>query len=501
MAPIRKMLIVGGGTAGWMTAAWFSRSRQLPLEITLVESDDIGTVGVGEATVPSFRRFNDIVGVNEDEMMRDTRATFKLAVEFVDWGAVGERYYHPFGSNGRRYNGFPFHLVWLDSLLQGAGIPLSAYNLQALACDHARFMRPMGENSPLADITYALQFDASLYARFLRRLSEGRGVKRVEGKITQVQHRDDGFVDAVVLDNGQRLEADLFVDCSGFRSLLVGDAFKTPFIDWSHWLPCDRAVFTPSENHGPLLPYTRATAHTAGWQWRIPLQHRIGNGHVYASAFISDEEATRTLLDNLDGHALAEPRFLRFRAGRRRDFWVKNCVAIGLSSGFLEPLESTSIYLIQGAIGRLQTLFPDMSFAQGEIDTFNRETIREIEDIRDFLILHYKLTRRDDSDFWNHCRTMDVPDRLTERMALYASFGRIYEESREQFGQASWLAVMNGQGLRPRASEPNIAGINQAQGPEGIRQWLGDMRQTIQACCDHMPSHEAFLRANNLYGA
>ncbi len=501
MAPIRKMLIVGGGTAGWMTAAWFSRTRNLPLDITLVESDDIGTVGVGEATVPSFRRFNDILGINEDELIRDTRATFKLAVEFVNWGAIGERYYHPFGTNGRKLNGLPFHLAWLDSVLRGSDVPLGAYNLQALACDHAKFMRPEGENSPLADITYALQFDASLYAKFLRRLSEGRGVTRVQGKITQVAQRDDGFIDAVVLDTGERLEADLFIDCSGFRGLLIGDTFKTPFIDWSHWLPCDRAVFTPSENHGPLLPYTRATAHTAGWQWRIPLQHRIGNGHVYASAFESDQSATDTLLEHIDGAPLVEPRFLKFRAGRRREFWTKNCVAIGLSSGFLEPLESTSIYLIQGAIGRLQVLFPDSGFPQAEIDTFNRETIREIEDIRDFLILHYKLTRRDDSPFWTHCRTMDVPDRLVERMDLFSSCGRIFEETREQFGQASWLAVMAGQGLRPAASEPNIVGINQAAGGDGTTQWLSDIRQTIQACCDHMPSHEAFLRAQKLYAS
>ncbi len=501
MAPIRKMLIVGGGTAGWMTAAWFSRSRALPLDITLVESDEIGTVGVGEATVPSFRRFNDILGVNEDELIRDTRATFKLGVEFVNWGAIGERYYHPFGNNGRKLNGLPFHLVWLDSLRRGQTAPLSAYNLQALACDHARFARPSGENSPLADITYALQFDATLYAGFLRKLSQKRGVNRVQGKVVEVVKREDGFIDGVVLDSGERLEADLFIDCSGFRSLLVGDALGSPFIDWSHWLPCDRAVFTPSENHGPLLPYTRATAHTAGWQWRIPLQHRVGNGHVYASAFESDEGATRTLLDHLDGAALAEPRFLKFHAGRRRELWIKNCVAIGLSGGFLEPLESTSIYLIQGAIGRLQALFPDTAFNPADIDCFNRETVREIEDVRDFLILHYKLTQRDDSAFWTHCRTMDVPDRLLERMVLFSSFGRIFEESREQFGQASWLAVMAGQGLRPAATEPNIAAIVEASGPEGTAQWLGDIRQTIRACCDHMPDHEAFLRAHNLYAS
>ena len=495
-APIKRLLIVDGGTAGWMAAAWFSRMLGPGLdELVVVESDEIGTVGVGEATVPSFRKFNSIVGADEDQLIRETHATFKLGIEFVHWGKIGDRYYHPFGPNGRSLNGIPFHSVWLNSLGTGHGRPIADYNLQALACEQGKFMRPTGENSPLSTINYAFQFDAGLYAGFLRRLAERRGVTRVEGKVVEVRQRaEDGFIDKVVLESGKVLEADFFIDCSGFRGLLIEKTLKTGFVDWSHWLPCDRAVVLPCRSDGGLAPFTRATAHEAGWTWRIPLQHRTGNGHVYSSAFTSDERALEVLHANLDAEPMGEPRQIRFQTGRRTAFWVKNCVAIGLAGGFLEPLESTSIYLIQGAIGRLQVLFPDQDFEQADIDCFNKESIKEFEDIRDFIIFHYKMTQRDDSPFWNYCRTMDAPERITERIRLFESRGRIFEDNREQFGLSSWLAVMFGQGVRPRGSEPLLMNFSEP----ALATWLEEVRETIAQCCDHMPSQADFLKRHGL---
>jgi tryptophan halogenase len=494
--PVKRVAIVGGGTAGWMAAAWLAKVLRHNLDdIVLVESDEIGTVGVGEATVPSFRKFNAILGIDEGDLIRATQATFKLGIEFVDWGAVGERYCHPFGPNGRTLNGMPFHAVWLKC---GQGIPLGEFNLQALAAQSGKFMRASGSNSPLSTITYAYQFDAALYAKYLRRFSEERGVERFEGKVVEViQRPQDGFIEAVLLEDGRRIEADLFLDCSGFRGLLIDQALQTPWIDWSHWLPCDRALAVPCEKTVPPEPVTCSTARDAGWQWRIPLQHRTGNGMVFSSRFWSEEAAREALLANLDGKPLAEPRLLKFQAGRRGAFWVKNCVALGLAGGFLEPLESTSIYLIQGAIGRLHVLFPDRDFDQADIDMFNRESIEEYEDVRDFIILHYKLTRRDDTPFWNHCRTMQVPDRLTERMTLFSSRGRIKEDGREQFGLSSWLAVMVGQGLRPRAPDPLLSAMRDSD----LAQWLGDVRSVISACRDHMPKHEDFIREQGLSAA
>jgi tryptophan 7-halogenase len=490
--PVKRVVIVGGGTAGWMTAAWLSTVLRRNIEdIVLVESDEIGTVGVGEATIPSIRKYNQWVGIDEDVMLARTGGSFKLGIEFVDWGHIGNRYHHSFGPNGRELGNLPFHALWLRHHLAGGRDCLADYNLQTQASWKAKFMRPTGSNSPLATITYAFHFDASLYARYLRELSEARGVVRIEGKIDHVSLRgEDGYIDALHLADGRRIEADLFIDCSGFRGLLIDGALKTDFVDWSHWLPCDRAFAVPTESTEPLLPYTRSTAHSAGWQWRIPLQHRIGNGHVFASTFMDADDAQSVLLNNLDGAALADARMLKFKAGRRRDFWVKNCVAIGLSGGFLEPLESTSIFLIQNAIARLHVLFPDQGFEPADIDFFNRESVKEYEDVRDFIILHYKLGQRADSEFWRYCTNMSVPDRLEQRMALFRSRGRIFEEKGEQFGLSSWLAVMWGQGLRPRASEPLTLTVDDAQ----IAAWLADIRAVINECCNHMPGHAEFIR-------
>jgi tryptophan halogenase len=496
--PIRKVAIIGGGTAGWMTAAWLCKVLRANLEdIVLVESDEIGTVGVGEATVPSFRKFNAILGIDEDDLIRATRATFKLGIEFVDWGQIGDRYYHPFGPNGRTLNGLPFHALWHKGLQCGATAGLADYNLQALAARNGKFMRPTGTNSPLSTIAYAFQFDAALYARYLRRFSEDRGVARLEGKVVEVRQRaEDGFIESVALETGSRIEADLFVDCSGFQGLLIEKALKTGFVDWSLWLPCDRAFAVPCESNGPPAPVTRSTARAAGWQWRIPLQHRTGNGMVFSSAFMSDGEALDVLMSTLEGPPKSDPRLLRFRPGRREAFWVKNCVAIGLSAGFLEPLESTSLYLIQAAIGRLHAFFPDREFSQVDIDFYNAESIKEYEYVRDFIILHYKLTQRADSDFWNYCRNMDVPDRLTQKMHLFASRGRILEEDGEQFGLSSWLAVMVGQGLKPRQTHPLLSSMSDRD----LLRWLDDIRQVVRACCDHMPAHTAYLNEHALIG-
>jgi tryptophan halogenase len=495
-SPIRRIVIVGGGTAGWMAAAWFARMlKQGVQDIVVVESEQIETVGVGEATIPSFRKFNEIIGADEDQLVRETRATFKLAIKFLDWGKLGDSYYHPFGPNGRNLNGVPFHSVWLSSLQSGGQSSLSDYNLPAMACEHGKFIRPMGENSPLSTIDYAFQFDAALYARFLRTLSEGRGVRRIEGKIIRVNQRgEDGFIQSVVLEQGDEIEGDLFLDCSGFRGLLISETLKTPFVDWSHWLPCDRAVVAPCRADQRRLPFTTATAREAGWQWRIPLQHRVGNGHVYSSAFMSDERALDTLIATLDGAPKADPRVLRFKTGRRAALWVKNCVAIGLSSGFLEPLESTSIYQIQGALGRLQVLFPDQGFEQADIDCFNREGVNEFEYIRDFIILHYKLTQREDSDFWRSCRAMAVPERITEKVELFAGRGRLFDENREQFGLASWLAVMVGQGVRPRGGEPLLLGAN----TRDVAIWLHNIKAVVAQCCDYMPTQDRFLTEHAL---
>jgi tryptophan 7-halogenase len=492
--PIKKVVIVGGGTAGWMTAAWLSTIlRRHVEEIVLIESEEIGSVGVGEATIPSIRKYNQWLGIDENVMLAKTFGTFKLGIEFVDWGHLGNRYHHSFGPNGRDLGGLPFHAFWLRHHLAGGQDTLADYNLQTQASWKAKFMPPSGTNSPLATIAYAFHFDASLYARYLRNLSEARGVVRVEGKITQVTLRaSDGGIDAVHLEGARRIDADLFIDCSGFKGLLIDGALKVGFVDWSHWLPCDRAFAVPTQRTSPLLPFTRSTAHAAGWQWRIPLQHRTGNGHVFASAFMPENEARRVLLANLDAPVQSEPRTLKFRAGHRQAFWVKNCVAIGLAGGFLEPLESTSIFLIQNAIARLHVLFPDQGFEPADIAFFNRESIKEYEDVRDFIILHYKLGRRADSEFWRYCNQMSVPERLERRIEQFRSRGRIFEEKGEQFGLSSWLAVLWGQGLRPRGCDPLTLNVDATQ----ISDWLADIRAVISDCCDHMPSHADYIETH-----
>jgi tryptophan 7-halogenase len=492
---IKSICIVGGGTAGWMTAAALSKvlGRDYA-SITLIESDAIGTVGVGEATIPQISIFNKLLGIDEDDFVRRTKGSFKLGIQFVDWGKKGSTYFHPFGAYGLNMEGLSFHAFWLRMHQAGLTPWIDDYSIQAKAAEAGKFMRPVDAgNSPLSSITYAFHFDAGLYALYLREYAEAGGVVRKEGKITQVvQRSEDGFIEAVVTEDGTRIEADLFIDCSGFHGLLIGDTMKSDYIDWSRWLPCNSAVAVPCESVADITPYTRSTARDAGWQWRIPLQHRIGNGYVYCSDYISDDEAAATLLANLDGKPLADPRFIKFTTGHRDQYWVKNCVAIGLSSGFMEPLESTSIWMIQTAIAKLLTMFPDKSWAPIDIARFNRVLKTETEEIRDFIVLHYKVTQRDDTPFWDYVRTMDIPDRLAEKMEVFANAGRAFRENDELFNDTSWFAVMVGQGLIPRTFDP-VANI---LSEEETKARLDQIRGAVLNSADYMPRHVDFIREN-----
>ena len=494
-AAIRDIVIVGGGTAGWMAAAGIARlAGALPgVSITLVESDAIGTVGVGEATIPQITLFNTLLGIDEVEFVRATRATYKLGIEFVDWTRIGHRYVHPFGLYGIDMAGVEFHHHWLRGVTLGDATPLDAYSLAVVGGLDGRFAHPRPDqpNSPLAKLAYAFQFDAGLYARFLRARAEGWGVVRREGRITQVhRHGESGHVASVELTDGTVIAGDLFIDCSGFRGLLIEETMQAGFEDWTDWLPCDRAWAVPCELGGDRQPLTRSTARPAGWQWRIPLQHRIGNGYVYSSAHVSDDEAAALLLANLDGRPIADPKPLRFTAGHRRRAWVGNVVALGLAGGFLEPLESTSIHLVQSGIARLMALFPDQGFDPLLAERFNAETEQEYRDIRDFLVLHYKATERDDSPFWDYCRTLPPPPGLAEKLAMFAANGRIHREHNELFTETSWLSVMIGQGVHPKRHHP----IADTLPPAELLHRLGHIRSVVADTARAMPRQDDYLR-------
>lgn len=491
--PVRRVVIVGGGTSGWMCAAALSRMLDpAQVQVTLIESEDIGTIGVGEATIPTLQTFNKLLGIDEFDFVRKTRATFKLGIEFTDWGALGDSYIHPFGGFGRDRPEVRFHQMWLrlHQETQAAG-DISDYNLSLVAAKLNRFA-PAGGKGLLSGLRHAYHLDASLYARFLRDYAEARSVRRVEGLIVAVNQREDGFVSGVALKDGQTIDGDLFIDCSGFRALLIEGALKAGFEDWSHWLPCDRAVAVPCESHGPLLPYTRAMADTAGWRWRIPLQHRMGNGYVYASVHLSDQAAQDRVAATLEGKALAEMRLIRFQAGHRRKLWDRNVVAIGLAGGFIEPLESTSIHLVQMGIARLLLLFPDMNFSPTLRDEYNRTSVLEYEQIRDFIILHYKATQRDDTAFWRYCRDMDVPDSLKGRIELFREGGRVFRLSDELFSESSWLSVLLGQGISPVGHDP----VADSVPLEGMRLAMEELRAAILKTAQALPDHADFIRQN-----
>ncbi|WP_275887935.1 tryptophan halogenase family protein [Altererythrobacter sp. ZODW24] len=490
---VGRVVIVGGGTAGWMAAAAMSRYfNNGERTIEVIESDAIGTVGVGEATIPPIANFNGMLDINENDFLRATRGTFKLGIEFVNWGKQGDRYFHPFGTYGQSLHGIDFHQLYLRESERADPGNIAQYSMSSMAALHGRFGRPSpGAKSLVSQIYYAFHFDAGLYAKFLRQMAEKQGTVRHEGKIIKV-HRDgeSGDVASVEMDNGKIVEGDLFIDCSGFRGLLIEDALETGYEDWSHWLPMDRAIAMPTKNVASPAPFTRSTAHAAGWQWRIPLQHRTGNGHVFSSQYMEADEAERILKDSVEGEPIAEPRLLRFTTGMRKKAWNHNVVSLGLSSGFIEPLESTSIHLIQNGIARLFALFPDKQISPVERDEYNRGMRELYEDVRDFIILHYKATQRDDTPFWRYVKDMDVPDSLQNKMELWRLHGRVFRENAELFTMPSWVAVMLGQNIWPERYDPIADTLDEDKVAAALQQ----MREGYLNTAQSLPTQEEFLR-------
>ncbi len=492
----QRVVILGGGTAGWMTAAALVRLLPHACTVRLVESAEIGIVGVGEATLPHLRAFVESLGIDEADFMRATHATFKLGIDFRDFGKIGDSYIHPFGDFGRELNGVDFHHYWLRMRAAGRQDDLFDYSVANVMAASKRFAPPSTDpGSLLSAYGYAYQFDATLFGPYLRAYAEKRGARRTEGKVVNVEvNPETGDLAALRMESGERVEGDLFVDCSGFISLLLGRTLGEEWEDWSHWLPCDRAVALPCTSPpGPIEPYTRATAMEAGWRWRIPLQHRVGNGYVYSSSHISDDAAADALVASVEGRPMADPRVLKFRAGRRRRSWVKNVVAVGLASGFLEPLESTSIYLVQAAITQLVELFPSGRVEEADRREYNRLVDLEYDRIRDFLILHYHATTRDDSSFWNHVRTMEVPDSLAEKMELFRHAGRVAKYTQGLFLQPSWIAVYVGQGIVPHGWDQRA----EAARPDRLGAAMDSLRREIQQAVASLPDHREFIARRN----
>lgn len=497
--PIRSITIIGGGTAGWMTAAMLSKLFMGRYAIRLIESDEIGIIGVGEATIPAIRTFNELLGIDDVEMLKATKGTFKLGIEFVDWREKGHSYIHGFGKIGVDRLWLRPHQFWLKMHPKGAARDFDHYAINVVAARANRFSDGRGPK-PVSDIDFAYHFDAALYGQFLRRHAEGRGVERIEGRIVEVlRNGENGHVSAVKLADSREVAGDLFIDCSGQRGLLINQTLGIGFEDWSHWLPCDRALAVPCEGGlpssseavgqtkiTPLTPYTRSTARDAGWQWRIPLQHRIGNGHVYSSAYTDDQAAADILLSNLDGKPLADPKPVRFTPGKRLKTWDRNVIAIGLASGFLEPLESTSIHLIQTGILRVVSLFPDMGFDPAVVAEYNRQTDSEYADIRDFIIAHYKVTNREDAPFWAYCKHMDVPDSLQSRLELFRSSARFFKRNEiELFREESWVQVLIGQGIDARY-DPSVDLMSDADSAA----FLKDIEEVIADTVRRLPTHQ-----------
>jgi tryptophan halogenase len=482
--PKTRVVIAGGGTAGWLAAAILTRQLDAIVDVTLVESEEIGTVGVGESTIPTVRAFHTLIGLDEREFVSATGASFKLGISFENWARAGDRYIHSFGDLGRSTWMGDFHHFWLEARDQGIARELGAYNLEHQAADAGRFAT---DSQP--PLNYAYHFDAGRYAHYLRARCEAAGLTRVEGRIARVErHAESGHIAALVLADDRRIEGDLFLDCTGFRALLIGDALGVGFEDWSHWLPTDRALPVQTAAVEPARPYTRAIAHDAGWQWRIPLQHRVGNGLVYCSDYLSDDEAQARLYASVEGERLVEPRPIRFRTGRRLRAWEGNCIALSLASGFVEPLESTSIHLIMIALTRLLQVFPAGGISEAAVARFNDQARREIEGVRDFIILHYHLNQRPEP-FWQRCREMTVPDSLAERIALFAEGAQAYQDSHDLFRVASWVQVMLGQRLEPRRHHPLGSIMPSAR----LAKTLDDLAAGITGAVSRLPQHQAFL--------
>ncbi len=489
---IQNILIVGGGTAGWMAAAALSNALGGSCRITLVESEAIGTVGVGEATIPPLKVFNQSLGIDENTFVKATNATFKLGIEFSNWGKQGEAYFHPFGQYGADFDVVPLHHYWLQQRAKGDESEIGDYSMAWVAARNGKFAPPIADRRRVqSTYDYAYHFDATAYAAFLRRYAEQRGVIRVEGRIADItRHPQIGYISSVRFEDGRTLEADLFIDCSGFRGLLIEQTYETGYDDWSEWLPCNSAVTAACGRTGEPIPYTRSIAGEAGWQWRIPLQHRTGNGYVYCTEFLTDDKAEQALMSSLDAPATTDPRVLRFTTGKRRKFWNGNVIALGLAAGFMEPLESTSIHLIQTGITRLLALFPDKTCDQLAQDEYNRITTQEYERVRDFLILHYKATQRDDAELWRYVSNMPIPDTLRYRIDQFAGHGRIIADGLELFQNPSWLAVYLGQNIIPKRYAPMADA--RAEQVDPARKLAG-LRRVITEAVEAMPSHQAYI--------
>ncbi len=483
--PIKNVVIAGGGTAGWMAAASLSKLLGKAINVTLVESDDIPTVGVGEATIPTLHIFHQLLGINEAEFMAATNATFKLGISFESWRDINKDYIHSFGFLGQDCWACGFQHFWLKGLKKGMVSDIGDYCPEHLASREGRFAVLANQ-----DLNHAYHLDAGLYAKFLQKIAYKHGCQRIEGKISKVSlDEKTGNITSLKLENGKVVEGDLFIDCTGFRGLLIEDALHTGYDDWSHYLPCDSAIAVQTETVNKPVPYTRSIARESGWQWRIPLQNRTGNGFVFCSKYMSDEEAKKTLLDNVEGKLLNEPRVIKYKTGARRKHWNKNCIAIGLSSGFIEPLESTGIHLFQKAVVRLLQMFPSQGINQSDVDEYNDQTKKEADNIRDFIILHYHLTDRRDTPFWRYCATMPIPDSLTHRMKLFKESGRVFKKANDLFGETSWVQVMMGQGLMPEQYHP----IVDMMSDDELKTFLDKIKNGVHKRVGNWPDHNDFI--------
>jgi len=482
---IKKVVIAGGGTAGWMAAAALSKLLGKTIDVSLIESDEIPTVGVGEATIPTLHVFHRLLGINEQEFMAATNATFKLGISFENWRDVGKDYIHSFGFLDKGCWAAGFHHFWLKGRQQGIAADFGDYIAEHLACREGKFAVLANQER-----NHAYHLDAGLYAKFLRNIAEKHDCTRIEGKISKVNlNEDNGFINSLTLASGQTIEGDLFLDCTGFKALLIEGALHTGFEDWSHLLPCDSAIAVQTKTVTESVPYTRSIARDSGWQWQIPLQNRTGNGFVFCSKYMTDEEAKQTLLDNIEGELLNEPRVIKYKTGTRRKHWNKNCIAVGLSSGFIEPLESTGIHLFQKSILRLMLMFPANGIIQAEVEEFNHQTKTEIDYIKDFIILHYHLTDRKDTQFWRHCSSMAIPPTLSQRMSLFKESGKMFESSGDLFGESSWIQVMLGQGLMPEQYHP----IVDLMDDEALTSYLNNIKSGVKRKVNNWPNHNDFI--------